>query len=217
MPTRIWLLRHAETAMPTVFHGAESDVGLSHRGEQSARIIAPYLASFQPDVVISSAMRRAIDTATPIAEAAQRLPLHIEPQLHERRVGILQGQPHTPEHPLWTQTVAHWTRGETAFTTPGAESLDAMRQRLLPVWQRLAQEYAQRRLIVVAHGMVCKVLLLSLLPDWSIERWRQFGPIPNLAVTELVGEGASWRAERLNQVPGIIREWEAKEGSGPVG
>lgn len=32
MPTRIWLLRHAETALPTVFHGAESDVGLSRRG-----------------------------------------------------------------------------------------------------------------------------------------------------------------------------------------
>ena len=28
-PTRVYLLRHAESAVPHVFHGAESDVGLS--------------------------------------------------------------------------------------------------------------------------------------------------------------------------------------------
>ncbi len=208
MPTRIWLLRHAETADPSVFHGAESDIGLSPRGERLAQAIAPYLASFQPERVISSAMRRAIATALPIAAAAGCLPLQIEPSLHERRVGILQGQRHTPEHPLWTETIARWTLGETHFATPGAESLDDMRNRLLPLWHRVASEHANRRLIVVAHGMVCKVLLLSLLPNWSIERWREFGPIRNLAVTELVHEGARWHAEVLNRVPDVIQELE---------
>src|SRR5437879_1069482 len=33
--TRVWLLRHAETANPAVFHAAESDVGLSARGQRS--------------------------------------------------------------------------------------------------------------------------------------------------------------------------------------
>jgi broad specificity phosphatase PhoE len=197
-------MRHAETADPTVFHGAESDIGLSERGQQMARRIAPYVASFHPDVVISSGMHRAKATAQPIADAAARLPLHIEPNLHERRVGILQGQPHTPEHPVWTETIARWTSGETHFTTPGAESLDAIRQRVFPVWQKLTSTFAGRKLVIVGHGMVCKVLLLSLLPDWSVNRWRQFGPIPNLSLSELVWDGQVWRAEVLNQVPAVV-------------
>src|SRR5436309_841155 len=88
MPTRVYLLRHAETANPAVFHGAESDVGLSERGHRQAEAIARYFAALGPDVVVSSAMRRARDTAQPIA-AACGLPLIVEPELHERRVGVL--------------------------------------------------------------------------------------------------------------------------------
>src|SRR5581483_8043170 len=70
MMTRVFLLRHAETANPLVFHGAESDVALSPRGQRQAEAVARVLAGDRPDVVISSAMRRARDTAVPIARAA---------------------------------------------------------------------------------------------------------------------------------------------------
>ncbi len=30
--SRFFLMRHAETSVPGVFHGAESDIGLSERG-----------------------------------------------------------------------------------------------------------------------------------------------------------------------------------------
>jgi broad specificity phosphatase PhoE len=206
MSTRVWLLRHAESAKPLVFHGAESDVGLSEHGERTASQLAPYLASFRPDVVVSSGMRRALATAVPIAQASDRLPVHIENGLHERRIGILQGQPHTPEHPLWTKTVTQWTSGNTSFTTPGAESLDQMRLRLIPIWQKLTSIFAGKRAIVVAHGMVCKVLLLSLLPDWSVARWRQLGPISNLAISELEWSGTVWHAVTLNRVPAFLND-----------
>ncbi len=85
MPTRVLLLRHAESANPLIFHGAESDVGLSERGWRQAKVIAPVLAAQTPDVLISSAMRRARETAQPIARACG-LPVRIEADLHERRV-----------------------------------------------------------------------------------------------------------------------------------
>ena len=61
-------------------------------------------------------------------------------------------------------------------------------------------------MVVVAHGLVCKVLLLSVLPDWPVSRWKQLGPIPNLAVSELVGDANGWRAESLNVVPKVVLE-----------
>src|SRR6059058_5481382 len=90
MPTRVLLLRHAESADPTVFHGAESDVGLSERGKRQAELIAPALAAYRPVTVISSGMRRALATAEPIARACA-VTIRIEPALHERRVGKLAG------------------------------------------------------------------------------------------------------------------------------
>lgn len=199
-------MRHAETAVPAVFHGAESDIGLSERGVRQAQAAANVLAACSPAAVISSAMRRAIDTATPIAAACEA-PLRIEPSLHERRVGILGGLPTSPEHPYWTETLNRWINGDTSFSTEGAESFDAIRDRVLPVWNRLADEFADRQLIVVAHGLVCRVLLLSLLPNYTVADWKRIGLVRNLAISELVFDGISWRAESLNQVPeSVLRE-----------
>src|SRR4051812_41093539 len=101
MPTRVLLLRHAESADPSVFHGAESDVDLSSRGRRQAERIADHLKSLSPAVVVSSAMRRALATARPIAEACA-VALEVEPLLHERRVGpTLSGTPTSDPSGPW--------------------------------------------------------------------------------------------------------------------
>jgi hypothetical protein len=53
----------------------------------------------------------------------------------------------------------------------------------------------------VCHGVVKKVLLLSLLRDRSPADWERIGKIPNLAVSELVPDGEKWRARQLLIVP----------------
>jgi broad specificity phosphatase PhoE len=194
------LLRHAESADPLVFHGAESDVGLSERGRRQAEAVAPVLAAFAPTAVVSSAMRRARDTAGPIARACA-LPLRVEAALHERRVGALRGTPTGPGEGVWPQTLRRWLAGDTDFAPPGAESFDALRARVLPLWERLTQELAGQTVVIVAHGIVCKVLLLSVLPGYAITDWHRLGPIRNVGISELLGEDGSWEAVCLNEVP----------------
>jgi broad specificity phosphatase PhoE len=195
MPTRVLLLRHAESGDPSVFHGAESDIGLSEWGRQQAHIAARAVVAYHPDGIVSSAMRRAIDTAVPIA-AACGLELEIEPELHERRVGALAGIP--TGSPVWKETLRRWMGGETHFAPPDAESFDAIRDRVLPIWQRLTERFAEKTLLIVAHGAVCKVLLLSLLPGRSVADWKRLGVVPNVGLSELVGGAGSWEAVRLN-------------------
>jgi broad specificity phosphatase PhoE len=197
--TRVFLLRHAESANPDVFHGAESDVGLSERGRRQAEAVAPLLAAERPDVVVSSAMRRALDTAGPIALAC-RLTVQVEPDLHERRVGALSGTPFRADG-VWPQTLRRWMAGDTRYAPPGAESFDAIRARVLPVWERLTEAHAGRTLVIVAHGVVCKVLLLSVLPGLTPADWERLGPFRNVAISELVRADSSWRGLRVNQVP----------------
>lgn len=202
MPTRVLLLRHAQSADPSVFHGAESDVGLSPLGRRQAELAAVYLASLRPDAVVSSAMRRAIDTATPIAQACGKT-LHTEPDLHERRVGPMSGTGVQQVHDgPWPTTLRRWLAGDTSYAPEGAESFDDLRERLLPVWHRLTTQHAGRTLVVVAHGVVCKVLLLHLLPGLGVADWTKLGPIHNVAIHELIREdGAEWHAVRVNDLP----------------
>jgi 2,3-bisphosphoglycerate-dependent phosphoglycerate mutase len=199
MAMRVLLLRHAESADPGVFHGAESDVGLSERGRRQAEAVAPLLAALEPARLVSSAMRRARDTAQPIAQATG-LEIQIEPALHERRVGALSGTPTHGSDGVWPDTLARWVSGDTGYAPIGAESYDDLRSRLLPVWHRLTASHETGPLVVVAHGIVCKVLLLNLLPGHSPADWHRLGPIANVGISELIGSGDAWTAVRVNAV-----------------
>jgi broad specificity phosphatase PhoE len=202
--TRVLLSRHAETAAPHLFHGAESDIGLSERGLRQAHAIAPILATERPFAVVSSAMRRAVLTAEPIAVACG-VSLRQEPDLHERRVGGLSGQPFTKTDGIWRDTLNRWMSGETHYAPDGAESFDDIRRRVWPVWHRLADDYAGQTYVVIAHGAVIKVLLLSIGIGYGPEDWHAFHS-PNLGINELIHDANGWRVERLQEVPSAVRE-----------
>jgi len=202
MSIRVLLLRHAESANPAVFHGAESDVGLSERGRRQAEAVAPVLAAYRPGRLISSAMRRARDTAAPIARACG-LTVQIEPELHERRVGALAGTPTGLPDGVWPDTLKCWRAGDTGYAPEGAESFAMIRARVLPVWKRVTTTGDGQTAIIVAHGVVCRVLLLSLLPGHSVADWHRLGT-HNVGINELVWEERTWRAVRLNEVPAAV-------------
>lgn len=193
---RIFLLRHAESADPTVFHGAESDIGLSPKGERQAAAIARFLAGQGIDAVISSAMRRAVLTAQAIAEAAG-IPHLLEPMLHERRVGILSGKPFG-EGGIWADTQRRWSRGEADYAHDGAESWTALRDRIVPAWDRIIAAHADKTVAVVAHGIVCKVILLHLFPHFT---WETIGSTRNAALNELTCVDDVWSLVRRDELP----------------
>jgi broad specificity phosphatase PhoE len=206
--TTVWLTRHAETSIPTVFHGAESDVGLSDLGRLQAAAAAEWFRNRSPSVVVSSAMRRAVDTAAPIA-AACGVPHVVEPEFHERRVGVLSGTAFSSEGGPWPGTIDRWVAGDSAFTTPGAESFDDLRDRLLPAFRRITNRFRGERVVLVAHGVVTKVLLLNLLSGYGPGDWVRLGKVSNLAVSELVLGETGWTGKSLLQVPAVVASIDA--------
>jgi broad specificity phosphatase PhoE len=204
----VWLVRHAEVTTPTLFHGAESDVDLGEHGLKQAAASARWFAERKPTAVVSSAMRRAVQTAAPIA-AACRVPNLVEPLLHERFVGSLSGRPRAEGDPIWEETLSHWLAGRIEYARPGMESFAAVRDRVLPVFRRVAEAHRGGRVVVVAHGVVCKVLLLSLLRDHSAADWVRIGVAKNLAVSELIADGEFWAARELLLIPPPVVEVNA--------
>lgn len=199
--TTVWLCRHAETAVPHVFHGYESDVDLSEHGRLQAAAAAEWFRELRPTSVVSSAMKRAVETAKVIAARCD-VPHLFEEKLHERRVGILGGTSYAHAHGPWAETEQRWAAGECHFTTEGAESYAELADRLVPAFQRVAESQPDGKIVVIAHGIVCKILLLSLLKEHGPRKWVEIGNCLNLSVSELVTHSdGSWIANTLLQVP----------------
>ena len=80
---------------------------------------------------------------------------------------------------------------------------------LVPALERVARQFAGQRVVVVAHGVVCKVLLLALLANRGPAGWQALGRVANLAVSKLQFDGMVWTAERLLEVPPPVAELTA--------
>lgn len=206
--TIIWLARHAETARPTVVHGAESDIELGAHGLRQAEAAAAWFRDREPTIVVSSGMRRAIDTARPIA-ALCRVEHEIEPELHERIVGPFSQKSGEEVDVVWAETVRRWEAGEITYAYPGMESFARIRDRVVPAFERVAKRHLGGRIALIAHGVVCKVLLLSLLRDQGTAEWTRLGRALNLSVSELVPDAGFWRSTQLLEVPPPVEEVNA--------
>jgi len=197
---RVLLIRHAETSTPDRFHGAESDIGLGERGLRQAEAVARVVAAQRPDAVFSSAMRRALETARRIARVCD-LTLNVEPELHERRMGPLSGLSRVEGLEAYNHAKQRWAAGDTGYTHEGGESFDAIRDRVLPVFRRVADGSAGKTVVVVAHGVVIRVLLTTLLDGNGPAGFDRFA-IDNVAINDLRRDGERWSAVALNQKVG---------------
>lgn len=191
----VLLIRHAETAAPDRFHGAESDVGLGERGRRQAEAVADVLARREPAAIYSSSMRRALETAEPIARACGR-PVEVADGLQERRMGPLSGRRRDEAWAAYAEAKVRWMAGQLDFTHDGGESYAEIRRRVVPAFQALARRHPGETIVVVAHGVVIRVLLTSLLEGHSPADFERIA-IDFVAINDLRHDGARWRAEVL--------------------
>jgi probable phosphoglycerate mutase len=199
MITRLFLLRHAQTADTSKFHGSESDIGLSDWGHEQARRLATQFSAIPVDAIYSSAMRRAVDTATPIAQALG-LTLTQVPELHERSMGKLAGAPREDFRHVFTDAMIAWIAGDLEYSHPTGESYAAMRSRGVPALTRLLDRHDGQTVAVVAHGMLIRVLISSLVPEWPVSRIADI-KIDNCAVNELHWDGSMLIPVRMFELP----------------
>jgi len=202
--TRLLLLRHAETSDPNRFHGAESDIGLGERGFLQAEAVAKVLAAENPDVLYSSAMKRALETAGPIGEACQ-LGIEILPELHERKMGPLSGLSRDEGLEEYGQAKDRWMTGDLDYTHLGGESYRQIHDRVMPLFKDVVSKSAGKTIVIVAHGVVIRVILTTILPGKSAADFDQF-PIDNVAINDLRWDGSTWEAVVLNQRVGLEQD-----------
>ncbi|MBM3559856.1 MAG: histidine phosphatase family protein [Alphaproteobacteria bacterium] len=202
--TRWWWVRHAPvTGVDGRIYG-NSDPDANTADPPTYTALARLLP--KDALLVTSHLRRAIQTAAAIRDAGLDLPAPlIEPDLGEQCFGDWQGRKReevwaelNPRHLFWLQPA----RGRP----PGGETFVEMVQRVVLTIDRLNAEHAGRDIVVVAHGGTIRAALVHKLrldpevalacqvDNCSLTRLDHFGP------TESHPEGA-WAMFHFNQRP----------------
>jgi glucosyl-3-phosphoglycerate phosphatase len=198
---RLILLRHGQTDYNVDGRmQGHIDSNLTTEGHDQAAAAAPVLAELAPDRVISSDLRRAVDTAEVVA-AACGLPVKFDPRLRETHLGHWQGRTVAEIDRDYPGAIAEW-RSDPAWAPPGGESRIAVVARSRPVVDELEAEYADTRsetVLLVAHGGMIAGLVTGLM-DLPPSTWPSFGGLGNCrwAVLARRDDHPRWRLAGYN-------------------
>ena len=193
MTSRLFLIRHGPTHAKAMVGWSDLPADLS-----DTAALARLEASLPPEaLVVSSDLRRAVDTASAIQGPRQRLP-HM-PGLREIHFGsweLRSWKEVDAEDP--DRIRAYWeTPGDT--TPPGGESWNQACARVNDTVDHLLQTHAGRDLVIVGHfGQILTQIQRAegLSPTAAFSH-----KIDNLSLSTLSYGPDGWRSGALNQTP----------------
>jgi probable phosphoglycerate mutase len=158
--SRLIIWRHGQTEWNATDRiQGHADVALDDIGRAQAAAAGRHIANDHPDVIVSSDLRRAADTAAALA-AITGLTVRLDPRLRERYFGDWQGLTNAEVRNAYPDVWARWRRGEPADAA-GIEDIDALRKRALDAMTDAAQ--LGGTVVVVTHGGTAKQAMGSML------------------------------------------------------
>jgi len=215
-PTIILLIRHGETAWNAERRlQGHLDIPLNPEGERQARLLAAALAGEPLDVLVSSDLMRARQTAQAIADL-RGMPLQIAPGLRERCYGGFEGLLYSEIEARFPREFAAWQARDVDAvlpegSKPGAncgETFLAFFERATATILALGAAHAGRTIALVAHGGVleCAYRLARGLPLETPRDFKVFNASINRFVLEQgVLKATSWgEVEHLR--PAVLDE-----------
>jgi probable phosphoglycerate mutase len=208
-PTRLWIVRHGESAGNVARDAAHAaglpridiaqrdmDVPLSELGERQSTALGRWFAAqpedLRPDVVLASPYVRAQLTGELVREAgglalARDHAFIADERLREKEFGILDRLTRAGIRELHPQE-AEFRRllGKFYHRPPGGESWCDVILRLRGVLDTISLHHSGRRVLILSHQVVvlCMRYLLENLTEEQILAIDRKGDVANCAVTE---------------------------------
>ncbi|WP_271008123.1 histidine phosphatase family protein [Paucibacter sp. B51] len=188
--TRVLAIRHGETAWNRDKRiQGQLDVPLNETGRAQAQRLGEVLAGESVDVVYSSDLGRARETAA-AAAAALGQPVHLDPGLRERSFGVFQGQTWQEIAERWPDHSERWRRRDPDFGAEGGETLQEFYARSVSAVECVLQRHAGQTVLIVTHGGVldCLYRAATRLPLQAPRTWT----LGNAAINRLLFSDAGF-------------------------
>lgn len=185
--SKIGLIRHGETDWNKDQRSqGHSDIPLNVIGKQQAHRVGKRLAIEPWDLIYSSDLQRAYQTAEIIQQYID-LPHHTDPRLRERHGGQIEG---TTEK----ERIRKW--GESWETLDlGIESDEQINERGLGFLTEITKVHYPKNILIVSHGSFLKRILRTLLPEDPVNV-----SLENCSLTVLTTTQTKWQLELHNDI-----------------
>lgn len=197
MQTKILLLRHGQSvANVEKFFAGQNDIPLTELGKQQAEIAASSLKGLHLDAIFSSPLKRAYDTALPLAEE-RGLEIGIIQDFIEWGAGKWEGMHFDDLKVRFPEEYYYWKNDISQLRMPDGESAYEVRERVGRAIERLASDFEGKTVLVACHGGVIKTVP-SYFAQCDDELLRSTNVPGNCSITEIVFENGSGRVVRYS-------------------
>lgn len=180
---RILVVRHGQTSWNLAgrFQGS-SDIDLDETGRAQAAEAAPVLAAYEPVRIISSDLRRAIETARPVAELTG---VEIEPdkRLRERGYGPWEGLTRAEIAERFPEDHRRW-RAQEPLRDPEIETWDELKRRTGEAVRDIVDSDSGGTSILVCHGGSARQIVSGVL-GWDHDPTRALSGMDNVHWADL--------------------------------
>lgn len=161
---RILLVRHGETQYNADRRvQGQIDIPLNDTGRWQAERIGARLARYEPDLILTSDLSRAAETARAIAAHHPAAPLLDSELLREIHYGVFEGLDAGEIQSNYPEEMRLWQESDDGYMPPGAETITQQRARAELATQWLRERSNGGTIVVVSHGGIMRSLLGSLL------------------------------------------------------
>jgi broad specificity phosphatase PhoE len=198
--TTLILCRHGESEgnLERRF-GGHGPTPLTPRGREQARSVGRALSKTGVDVLYTSDLVRAAETAALIGEA---IGLQADPTsaLRERSVGELTGLTFEEAQARFPNAYAELLRRAPDACPPGGESVVQCRARAVDFLDQALVKHVGARIVLVSHNVTLHQLILHLLglPDSDSSK-AAFFQIDNCSLHHFERVAARWKVIAINE------------------
>lgn len=162
---KIYVTRHGQTDMNlTNKVCGRTDVALNAEGCRQAVMLKEQLIRKEPDIIISSPMLRTMQTSQIVSGG--EIPIFTDMRLIEQNYGIYEGVDRFDEGFLNNKRMF-------AYKYPCGESMMDVAHRAYAVLDELKVKYSDKRVLLVTHGGVCR-LINTYFEDMTNEEFFHF-------------------------------------------
>lgn len=139
-----------------------ADLPLTEKGLRQAGCAAERIAALKPEVIYSSPLRRAVQTAEAVGNLLS-LPVTLEDGLRDIDYGSWQGLSLKEAFHKYRKDYLLWLHNPQQVQFSNGESLSIVQDRVKSLIKDLREKHSEQSILLVTHKVVCKVLVISLL------------------------------------------------------
>lgn len=158
--TKLYLVRHGQSAGNAEGRfGGHTSTPLSELGLEQAKITAKALAKEKINVIYSSDLHRALQTAEPLA-ALLDLPIIKTPAFRERKVGVLEGKTFDESKAEFPKDYYALVNRNIHHVITGGESYRHLLRRATNALHEVLRSHQGENVVIFSHtGAICFLTL----------------------------------------------------------